>query len=101
VGSFFKALAGIAKSGLLAPGGIALQALIVAICGVAFVRGRRSLLGGTALVAGGVLLLVALELVWLRYFVPMSVAAAVGLGVAMSALRDRNGGRGAPPPSPA
>ena len=34
---------------------------------------------------------VLLELVWLRYFVPMSVAAAVGLGVAMGALRARSG----------
>jgi hypothetical protein len=92
-GSFFKPLVGIAKSGLLAPGGLGLQGLIVAACGVAFARGRRPLLAGTAVVAGGVLLLVALELVWLRYFIPMSVAAAMGLGAAMSALRDRNGGR--------
>ena len=35
------------------------------------------------------LVFVVLELVWLRYFVPMSAAAAVGLGVAMGALRER------------
>jgi hypothetical protein len=92
-GSFFKPLFGIARSGLLAPGGLALQGLIVAACGVAFARGRRALLTGAAAVAGILILLVALQLVWLRYFVPMSVAAAVGLGVAMSALRDRSGGR--------
>ena len=82
-----KALVGIAGSGLLAPGGIALQLLIVAACAVAYARRRRALLAGVAVLAGAVVLFVVLELVWLRYFVPMSVAAAAGLGAALGALR--------------
>lgn len=91
VGSFVKPLVGIAKSGLLAPGGLALQGLIVVAGAVAVARGRRALLGGVGAVAGTVLMLVALELLWLRYFVPMSVAGAVGLGMVVSALRDWGG----------
>ena len=93
VGSFGKALVGIAGSGLLAPGGIALQLLIVAACAVAYAQRRGALLAGVAVLAGAVVLFVALELVWLRYFVPMSVAAAAGLGAALGALRERRGGR--------
>jgi hypothetical protein len=93
VGSFDKALVGIAGSGLLAPGGIALQLLIVAACAVAYDQRRGALLAGVAVLAGAVVLFVALELVWLRYFVPMSVAAAAGLGAAVGALRERRGGR--------
>ena len=86
VGSFRKALVGIAESGLLAPGGLALQGLIVVACAVAYARRRGALLAGAAAVAGAVVVFVLLELVWLRYFVPMSVAAAAGLGVAVGAF---------------
>ena len=67
--------------------------LIVAICAVAYARRRGALLAGVAALAGAVVLFVVLELVWLRYFVPMSVAAAAGLGVAVGALRERTSGR--------
>ena len=91
VGSVRKALVGIAESGLLAPGGLALQGLIVVACALAYARYRRALLAGTAAIVGAALVFVLLELVWLRYFVPMSVAAAVGLGMATGALRARSG----------
>jgi hypothetical protein len=91
VGTFLDPLWGIAKSGLLAPGGLLVQALIVAAVALAFVRGRNVLLGGVAAVAACVILLVVLELVWLRYFLPIVVAAAAGLGAVVGLLRRQEG----------
>jgi hypothetical protein len=91
VGSVLDPLFGIAKLGLLAPGGLAVQGLLVAVVGVALARRRPALLLVVVAVAGSLLLLVLLELVWPRYFLPMAVAAAAGLGVAVNFLRGRGG----------
>jgi hypothetical protein len=91
IGAFVDPLVGIAKSGLLAPGGLVVQGVIVAAVALAFVRGRNVLLVGVVAVAASVVLLIVLELVWLRYFLPLIVAAAAGLGAAVVVLHRHDG----------
>lgn len=87
VGSFFAPLRGVASAGVLAPGGLALAGVIVVACALARPGSRRVLAVGGGIVAASVLALVAAELIWLRYFLPLSVAAAALLGVVVGALR--------------
>jgi hypothetical protein len=91
VGSFFAPLRGVASSGVLAPGGLALAGAIVAACTVARPGRRRVLVVGGGIVASSVVALVAAELIWLRYFLPLSVAAAALLGIVVGSLRSGSG----------
>jgi hypothetical protein len=91
VGSFFAPLHGVVSSGVLAPGGLALAGVIVAACAVARPAARRALVVGGGIVAASVVAVVAAELIWLRYFLPVSVAAAALLGVVVGALRNGSG----------
>ena len=92
VGSFFAPLRGISTSGLLAPGGLALAGVIVVACAIGLPRGRRVLLVGAGLLAGSLVFLVAAELIWLRYFLPLCIGAAALLGLVVETLR-----QGSPP----
>jgi hypothetical protein len=91
VGSFFAPLWGVASAGVLAPGGLVLAVVIVLACAVARPGSRRVLAVGGAIVAASVVILVAAELLWLRYFLPLAVAGAALLGVAVTSLRNGNG----------
>src|SRR5262249_13373518 len=91
VGTFLDPVVGIARSGLLTPGGLAVQGVIVAAATLAFARGRNALLAAVGLVVASLVLLVLFELVWLRYYLPVVVAAAAGLGAAVGLLRGRTG----------
>jgi hypothetical protein len=93
VGSFFAPLHGIATSGLLTPGGLVLEGLLAVLCGIAFARSSRAVPVGAATAVVCLVILVAARLVWLRYFIPLSVAAAVGLGLGIAALHQWHGGR--------
>lgn len=86
VGTFFAPLRGVASSGVLAPGGLVLAGVIVVACAVVRPGTRRVLLVGAGIVTASIVALVAAELIWLRYFLPFSVAAASLLGVVVGAL---------------
>ena len=92
VGSFFAPLRGISTSGLLAPGGLALAGVIVVACAIGRPRSRRVLLLGVGLLAGSLVFLVAAEVIWLRYFLPLCIGAAALLGLVVETLR-----QGSPP----
>ena len=79
VGSFFAPLRGVASAGVLAPGGLALAVVVALACAVARPGSRRVLVIGAGIIAASVVVLVAAELLWLRYFLPLSVAGAGGV----------------------
>jgi hypothetical protein len=90
LGDFESAVRHIATSNALYPGGLALAAAVAAACVVAAPFRRRGLRFGLALAVGASFLLVSLSLVRFGYFLPVTVAAAVGIGAGLSALKVEN-----------
>jgi hypothetical protein len=84
LGDYLRASRGILTSGALAPGSLVAGFVVVAACAAATAVGRPVVRFGVALAFVASLLLVSLQLVRLGNFLPVTVLAAMAIGMVVS-----------------
>ena len=91
LGDYLNAVRGIATSSALAPGSVLAACAVVAACAVTIAARRRTVRVAAGAVLVAALLLVAIQLVRLGDFLPVTIALAVAIGAVMGALAVERG----------